>query len=219
MPELRHFSCPWGARGDGTSGPSSASVPHSRDGNTPDTTWDMEQEKLSTHKGMKTARTAAALALAAAVVTGGSPAFAAVPAAAERTTGSTTDSWRETAVGYADTHWNWTVWKSATPAATDGDYQPDFQCAEFVARAVAKAGLVPGLAADDPQDAYCHYEASNGKEYDLLLISDLAGYNSLYDFPKDFGLATDIGNHPEQAQPGDVVVTFDRDTGESSTPV
>ncbi|MFD7083129.1 amidase domain-containing protein [Streptomyces sp. NPDC059918] len=173
---------------------------------------------MSTNKRMKAARTTAALALAAAVVvvTGGTTAFAAVPVAAtERTTSSsTTDSWRETAVGYADTHWNWTVWNSAAPAAKDGDYQPDFQCAEFVARALAKAGLVPGLAADDPQDAYYHYKAPNGKEYDLLLISDVAGYNSLYDFLKDFGLGTDIGNHPELAQPGDVVVTFDRGTGQ-----
>src|SRR5690242_18880095 len=48
------------------------------------------------------------------------------------------------AVSYADSHWNCAtaVCTSRVPAGTG---QPNFQCAEFVARSLAAVGKVPGL--------------------------------------------------------------------------
>ncbi|MGH4029425.1 amidase domain-containing protein [Actinomycetota bacterium Odt1-20B] len=157
-------------------------------------------------------RPVAALGLTSVLLLGGSaiPASAATverptaPASAVQT--GVEENWRQSALAYADAHWDWTAWNDSTPVA-DGDFQPKFQCAEFVARALAAGGLVPGLAPDDPQDAYYHYRAPNGKEYNLLLISDVRGYLSIHDFLMDFGLGKDLGDVPEQAQPGDLVVT------------
>ncbi|MCX4746111.1 hypothetical protein OG455_11360 [Kitasatospora sp. NBC_01287] len=110
-------------------------------------------------------------------------------------------------VDWAEGHWNWTAWNDSTPVAFGAD-QDNYQCAEYVARALAAAGLVPGLGPDDPQDDYFHYTAPNGTTYDLLLISDVAPYHTLYDYLMDSHLGTDIGDHPEDARPGDVVVTY-----------
>ncbi|WP_035796720.1 amidase domain-containing protein [Kitasatospora mediocidica] len=117
------------------------------------------------------------------------------------------DALRAIEVNYAQNHWNWTAWNDSTPVAFGAD-QDNYQCAEFVARALAAAGLVPGLGPDDPQNDYFTYTAPNGKTYDLLLISDLPQYHNLYDYLMDSGLGTDVGDHPEQARPGDVVVTY-----------
>jgi len=110
-------------------------------------------------------------------------------------------------VQFANTHWNWTAWNDSTPVAF-GDAQPNYQCAEFVARALAAAGLVPGLSPDAPQSDYFDYTAPNGKVYDLLLISDLPQYNNLYAYLMDSGIGQDVGDQPTQAQPGDIVVTY-----------
>lgn len=110
-------------------------------------------------------------------------------------------------VRFADAHWNWTAWNDSTPVAF-GDAQPDYQCAEFVARALAAAGLVPGLSPDAPQSDYFDYTAPNGKVYDLLLISDLPQYNNLYAYLMDSGIGEDVGDQPGEAQPGDIVVTY-----------
>ncbi|MEV7187782.1 hypothetical protein [Kitasatospora sp. NPDC093102] len=128
-------------------------------------------------------------------------------AAPSASAAGTANSLRAREVAYAESHWNWTAWNDRTPVAF-GSSQPDFQCAEFVARALAAAGLVPGLGPNDPQDAYYHYTAPNGTTYDLLLISDLPQYHNLYDYLKDSGLGKDVGNRPSLARPGDVVVTY-----------
>jgi hypothetical protein len=114
---------------------------------------------------------------------------------------------RSIEVKYADAHWNWTAWNDPTPVAFGAD-QPNYQCAEFVARSLAAAGLIPGLGPNDPQNDYFTYHAPNGEVYDLLLISDLPQYHNLYDYLHDSGIGVDLGDHPELAQPGDVVVTY-----------
>jgi hypothetical protein len=122
---------------------------------------------------------------------------------------------RAAEVGWAERHWADTAWNDATPVAAGAD-QPDYECAEFVARALAAAGLVPGLHADDPQDAYYHYTAPSGIGYDLLLISDVPPYRTLYDYLMDSRLGTDVGDRPAQARPGDVVVSYAGEGGAKS---
>src|SRR5579884_3726643 len=46
------------------------------------------------------------------------------------------------AVAYADSHWNCAT-AACTSRVSAGSPQPSFQCAEFVARALAAEGLVP----------------------------------------------------------------------------
>jgi hypothetical protein len=152
-----------------------------------------------------------------------SPAFAAQPAAAHSSTVTAKDGLgpidtdvltRAIEVQFANTHWNWTAWNDSTPVAF-GDSQPNYQCAEFVARALAAAGLIPGLSPDAPQSDYFDYTAPNGKVYDLLLISDLPQYNNLYAYLMDSGIGKDVGDQPGEAQPGDIVVTY---LGANGTP-
>ncbi|MHA6757746.1 amidase domain-containing protein [Streptacidiphilus sp. PAMC 29251] len=161
-------------------------------------------------------RLAAAAVVAGLVCAGtpalAAPAFAAPPAparaaAAARSLPDTDVLSRVLEVKYAEAHWNWTAWNDST-AVPFGSAQPDYQCAEFVARALAAAGLVPGLSPDASQDDYFHYTAPNGKVYDLLLISELPQYNNLYAYLLDSGIATDVGDQPAQAKPGDIVVTY-----------
>ena len=114
---------------------------------------------------------------------------------------------RQQEVAFAESHWNWTAWNDSTPVAGGAD-QPNYQCAEFVARAMAAAGLIPGLSPDAPQNDYFNYTAPNGKVYDLLLISVLPQYNNIYDYLMDSGLGIDVGDNPAAAQPGDFVVTY-----------
>jgi hypothetical protein len=114
---------------------------------------------------------------------------------------------RSQEVAFAESHWNWTAWNDSTPVA-DGSDQPQYQCAEFVARSMAAAGLIPGLTPDAPQSDYFNYTAPNGKVYDLLLISVLPQYNNIYDYLMDSGVGIDVGDDPADAQPGDFVVTY-----------
>jgi hypothetical protein len=169
-----------------------------------------------------------ATAIVAGVVCAGAPALAAPAFAAQR--GSTSPigitgtevpaNWvdqitRVLEVNFAESHWNWTAWNDSTPVAF-GSSQPNYQCAEFVARSMAAAGLIPGLSPDAPQDAYFNYTAPNGKVYDLLLISPLPQYNNIYAYMMDSGVGIDVGDDPAAAQPGDFVVTYLGPNGESS---
>jgi hypothetical protein len=161
-----------------------------------------------------THRRLAAAAIVAGLVCAGTPAlatpaFAAQPTAARSTVAQSSldQLTRAAEVRFAENHWNWTAWNDRTPVAAGGD-QPDYQCAEFVARAMAAARLIPGLSPNAPQDDYFHYTAPNGKIYDLLLISDLPQYHNLYDYLMDSGVGTDVGDDPVAAQPGDIVVTY-----------
>ena len=158
---------------------------------------------------------AVAALLAAAVPVLAAPAVAApLPATRSQSTQAAPKALPDTdvvsralEVRFADAHWNWTAWNDSTPVAF-GSAQPDYQCAEFVARALAAAGLVPGLSPDAPQNDYFDYTAPNGKVYDLLLISELPQYNNLYAYLMDSGIGTDVGDQPDQARPGDIVVTY-----------
>ncbi|WP_034088019.1 amidase domain-containing protein [Streptacidiphilus albus] len=122
---------------------------------------------------------------------------------------------RDIEVDYANAHWNWTAWNDSTPVAF-GSGQDNYQCAEFVARSLAAAGLIPGLGPNDPQSDYFTYHAPNGEVYDLLLISPLPQYHNLSDYLADSGIGKDIGDQPQLAKPGDIVVTYAGLNGEAS---
>jgi hypothetical protein len=124
---------------------------------------------------------------------------------------------------YADTAWNW-LSPSGSGGGTvgSGDDQPDFQCAEFVSRALAAAGLIPGLNQWSPRTGSGSFEQYNafGKTYNLLNVGSAAihitwpidlgiGYNlGLYDYLIDSGIGTDIGFNTGAAMPGDVVFWY-----------
>jgi len=55
-----------------------------------------------------------------------------------------------------------------------GSAQPNYQCAEFVARTLASTGKISGLTSGSPQSAYGSY-SFNGKVYDLLWTSHRTG--------------------------------------------
>jgi len=72
---------------------------------------------------------------------------------------------------FADRYWN-----CGDPACSytvsAGTGQPNYQCAEFVARALSAGGWIPSIAPLASQSAYANY-AYAGKVYDLLWVSDL----------------------------------------------
>jgi hypothetical protein len=140
----------------------------------------------------------------------------AVPAAFAQTTDSANP-----AVQYAESAWNW-VDPSGPGAGTvgEGSWQSDFGCAEFVSRALAAAGLVPGMDQYSPRlgsGSFENYGASNGKTYNLLDVGSYATflgvqtpfYNAgLYDYLIDTGLGRDIGSNTAAAMPGDVIFFY-----------
>lgn len=152
------------------------------------------------------------LALAGAVVV--------VPAQAAQ---AQVNEYENPSVVYAANAWNWL--SPSGPGGgtvTDGANQDNFQCAEFVSRALAAAGLIPGLNANSPRTGTGSFEQynANGKTYNLLNVGSVAvhitwpidlgiGYNlGLYDYLIDSGLGKDIGYNTNAAMPGDVVFWY-----------
>ncbi|GCE31354.1 hypothetical protein KDA_68380 [Dictyobacter alpinus] len=115
------------------------------------------------------------------------------------TQGNATTNPNNAAVQYAEGHWDWN-WQSTESTANplhvqQGDLQGNFQCAEFVARALTAEGFFSELNADtSTSDQYANYSG-----YNLRLVGDL------YTYITNNGLGTDIGNNPQEAVPGDVV--------------
>lgn len=74
---------------------------------------------------------------------------------------------------FADSQWN-----CADPGCNSrvnaGDGQDGYECAEFAARSIASAGLIPGLSPTAPQSAYGGFNY-NGNTYDLLWTSSSGG--------------------------------------------
>jgi len=68
-------------------------------------------------------------------------------------------------------------WDCADVACTQtvpaGTGQPDYACAEFVARCLAYGGFIPNIGATDPQGSYYQY-SYNGQTYDLCLTTSLS---------------------------------------------
>ena len=108
------------------------------------------------------------------------------------------------AIQYANKAWNW-KFNDGECCVSAGSAQevPDFQCAEFVSRALSAEGLVPGLTPSSSWDSYGSYghDASTNAPYNLRLVGDLYTY-----LTSNFG--KDIGDNPAQASPGDVVFYY-----------
>lgn len=116
----------------------------------------------------------------------------------------------------------------ARALAAPGEFQPDYQCSEFVARALAQAGLVPGLTSGGSGSAqgpgggagqfgdpsYNRYpftdatQASGGDTRYNLLGVGLPGTPGLYDYLLDSGIGENIHQNLAAAAPGDVVFFY-----------
>jgi len=75
---------------------------------------------------------------------------------------------------FADATWN-CVDAACGGRVSSGTFQSNYQCAEFVSRSLAAAGVFPGLTAHSSQSAFLNYKYSNGKTYDLLWVSSVQG--------------------------------------------
>jgi hypothetical protein len=92
----------------------------------------------------------------------------------------------------------------AGPAVASPD-QTNFGCAEFVSRALAAEGLLPGLNAYSPRTGAGSFEQYNG--YNLLNVgTDVT--MGLYQYLINSGIGQDIGFNPTAAAPGDVVFWY-----------
>jgi len=86
---------------------------------------------------------------------------------------------------FANAQWNCADPNCDSTVCT-GCGQPNYQCAEFVARTLASGGLIP-LGPYDAQSAYGSFRA-NGRTYDLLWVSSKnGGILGLEDYLKDSG--------------------------------
>lgn len=113
---------------------------------------------------------------------------------------------------------SYNVYDAQVPVSQTGVWQPNFQCADFVARALTQDGLVPGLnnggisgrsPASPTIGGYDSYQAANGEVYHLWNVG-VPGIPGLSNYLLDNQLATNIHVTLAQARPGDVVFFLDR---------
>jgi len=74
---------------------------------------------------------------------------------------------------FANRYWNCANPSCSSTVAAGGS-QPNYECAEFVARSLATAGWMPNLGSLAAQSSYGSY-VYGGKTYDLLWVSDKQG--------------------------------------------
>ena len=129
--------------------------------------------------------------------------------------------------GYDDNAGQYVTCDTRTLAAL-GDFQPDYQCSEFVARALAQDGLMPGLTSggygsaqgpgggtgqfgDPSYNSYPFTDATsaNGGDtrYNLLGVGT-PGTPGLYDYLLDSGIGVTLHQDLSAAVPGDVVFFY-----------
>jgi len=86
---------------------------------------------------------------------------------------------------FANSQWNCADPSCSSTVGT-GDGQPNYQCAEFVSRSLASAGMIP-LNPLASQGDYLNFNV-NGKTYDLLWVSSKQGGPlGLEDYLRDSG--------------------------------
>ena len=112
--------------------------------------------------------------------------------------------------------------------STLGAFQPNYQCSEFVSRALAQSGLLPGLAsggysgvtpATSTVDQFGSYsynsypftfagDAGDGDSVYNLLGVGTTGTPGLYDYLLDSGIGVSLHQDVAEAEPGDVVFFY-----------
>ena len=118
---------------------------------------------------------------------------------------------------------------SSAATATLGEFQPDYQCSEFVARALAQEGLLPGLAdgghsgvSSAVSNTTSEFGTYSYNSYPFTSVNDTAGgdtfYNllgvgvpgaaGLYDYLVNSGIGVNLRQNLAQAQAGDVVFFY-----------
>jgi hypothetical protein len=120
------------------------------------------------------------------------------------------------AVQYAETTWNW--WNyTGSCCAPENSGQPDFACAEYVARSLSTQGLMPGLNTNSMQGGGVdvwdtgptspqnfNYYSYYGAVF-RLLDTGTSTITGLYQYLINNGLGMNVGDDPAGAVPGDVV--------------
>jgi len=76
-------------------------------------------------------------------------------------------------IDFANANWNCAN-AACTSLVSVGSGQPNYECAEFVARSLAAGGLIPGITPGASQNAYYTYKYK-GTTYDLLWVSSKQG--------------------------------------------
>ncbi|KPV54627.1 hypothetical protein SE17_02595 [Kouleothrix aurantiaca] len=103
------------------------------------------------------------------------------------------------AIRYATGHWNWSSYDESKNTVSSGTFQPNFQCAEFVARSIAAAGSIGDLKVDSTSDQLGSL-LYNGKRYNVRMVT------GLYNFLIDTGIGKDVGTDKQSATLGSVVI-------------
>lgn len=109
-------------------------------------------------------------------------------------------------------------------AQTQGRYQPDYQCAEYVARALTQAGQIPGLnnggaggtspvTANSGSYTYGTYPFTYTSSYSAdrlyaLVNVGTSATTGLYQYLMDSGLGVSLGTNVSAAAPGDVLFFY-----------
>jgi len=107
-------------------------------------------------------------------------------------------------VDFANNNWN-CAQAACTSKVTSGTFQPNYECAEFVARSLAAGGYIPNLTPGAAQSAYGSYKYQ-GTTYDLLWVSSKQGPPlGLSDFLTKIGWRN-VGTSSSNIGVGSVVV-------------
>jgi putative amidase-like protein len=103
------------------------------------------------------------------------------------------------AVNYATTHYLWAIYDNSLAPVHANEYQPQFQCAEFVARSLASAGPIGPLTPTGSDTAYTNVTYTTSS-YNLTNVS------GLFHFLIDTSIATDVGTNLSSATLGSVII-------------
>jgi len=74
---------------------------------------------------------------------------------------------------YSDNEWN-CVEPTCKYRVKEGEYQPNYECAEFVSRCLAAGSYISGIGPNASQHDFQYYK-HGGKTYDLLWVSSKQG--------------------------------------------
>lgn len=102
-------------------------------------------------------------------------------------------------IKYATEHWNWSSYNDSTNTVSSNTLQPNFQCAEFVARSIVATGSIGDLKADSTSSELGSLMYKN-KRYNVRMVT------GLYNFLIDTGIGKDVGNDKQSAVLGSVVI-------------